>query len=153
MPTLILDSTKFSPKGITAQANKARVIVIIGARIKIILLELEGIIISLKTYFKAKLSGLVDRCTRFFVCINGTESVQNNLFEIDSKVKTIVVSEEKYPNESITINTIKRFCDDLEDRANILYIHNLFLFLCLELGRNQNVLGLRSQFFFYLDLF
>ena len=78
----------------------------------------------LKTYFKAKLSGLVDRCTRFFVCINGTESVQNNLFEIDSKVKTIVVSEEKYPNESITINTIKRFCDDLEDRANILYIHN-----------------------------
>ena len=53
MPTLILDNTKFSPKGITAHATNAKVIVTIGARINIILLELEGIIISLKTYFKA----------------------------------------------------------------------------------------------------
>ena len=34
-------------------AIKAKVIVIIGARIKIILFELAGIIISLKIYFKA----------------------------------------------------------------------------------------------------
>ena len=36
----------------TAQATKAKVIVI-GARIKIILFALAGIIISLKIYFKA----------------------------------------------------------------------------------------------------
>ena len=49
----MFDKTKDSPKGITAQAARAKVIVIIGAKIKITLLELEGIIISLKMYFKA----------------------------------------------------------------------------------------------------
>jgi hypothetical protein len=81
----------------------------------------------LKTYFKAKLSGLIDRCTRFFVCINGLPQpprLEKQLFQIDDKIKTIVVSEEKHPNESVTANTIKHFCDNLEDRANILYIHN-----------------------------
>ena len=37
----------------TAHAIKAKVIVIIGAKIKIILLELAGIMISLKIYFNA----------------------------------------------------------------------------------------------------
>ena len=45
--------TIFSLKGITAQADKARVIVTIGAKIKITLLELAGIIISLNIYFNA----------------------------------------------------------------------------------------------------
>ena len=46
-------NTKSSLNGITAQATKARVIVTIGARIKITLFELAGIIISLNMYFKA----------------------------------------------------------------------------------------------------
>ena len=45
--------TCVSLKGITAQAIKAKVIVTIGAKIKMILFELAGIIISLKIYFKA----------------------------------------------------------------------------------------------------
>ena len=53
MPTLISARTLSTPKGITAQAIKAKVIVIIGARIKIILFELAGIIISLKIYLRA----------------------------------------------------------------------------------------------------
>ena len=43
----MFDKTKDSPKGITAQAARAKVIVIIGAKIKIVLLELAGIIISI----------------------------------------------------------------------------------------------------------
>ena len=50
---LISAITKSSLNGITAQATKAKVIVTIGAKMKITLLELEGIIISLKMYFKA----------------------------------------------------------------------------------------------------
>ena len=42
--------------GITAQAINASVIVTIGAKIKITLLELDGIIISLNIYFKASAS-------------------------------------------------------------------------------------------------
>ena len=53
MPTLISAKTNLSLKGITAQATKAKVIVIIGANINIILLELAGIIISLRIYFSA----------------------------------------------------------------------------------------------------
>ena len=45
--------TCVSLNGITDQAIRAKVIVTIGAKIKITLLELEGIIISLKIYFKA----------------------------------------------------------------------------------------------------
>ena len=40
-------------KGITAHEIKAKVIVTIGANIKITLFELEGIITSLKIYFNA----------------------------------------------------------------------------------------------------
>ena len=53
IPTLISASTICSLNGITAQAINANVSVIIGAKINIILLALAGIIISLKTYFKA----------------------------------------------------------------------------------------------------
>ena len=53
IPTFISANTCWAPKGITAHAIKARVIVIIGARIKITLFELAGIIISLKIYFRA----------------------------------------------------------------------------------------------------
>ena len=53
MPTLISEIIIFSLKGITAQADKAKVIVTIGARIKTILFALAGIIISLNIYFKA----------------------------------------------------------------------------------------------------
>ena len=53
LSTFIFDNTKLSPKGITAHATKAKVIVTIGARTNITLLELAGIIISLKIYFKA----------------------------------------------------------------------------------------------------
>ena len=49
----ILAKTWSCPKGMTAHAIKAKVIVIIGAKIKIILLELAGIMISLKIYFNA----------------------------------------------------------------------------------------------------
>ena len=49
----ILANTWFSLNGMTAQAIKANVIVIIGARIKITLFELAGIIISLNIYFNA----------------------------------------------------------------------------------------------------
>ena len=49
----MFDSTSTSLKGITAQAIKAKVIVTIGAKIKIILFALAGIIISLKIYFNA----------------------------------------------------------------------------------------------------
>jgi len=45
--------TWFSLNGITAHAAKAKVIVTIGASIKIILLALAGIIISLKIYLSA----------------------------------------------------------------------------------------------------
>jgi len=48
-----LEITKVSLIGITAQAIKASVIVIIGANTNIGLLALAGIIISLKIYFKA----------------------------------------------------------------------------------------------------
>ena len=47
------DKTKPSPKGITAQAINASVMVTMGANIKIILFEVAGTIISLKRYFKA----------------------------------------------------------------------------------------------------
>ena len=50
---MISASTCDSLKGITAQAINAKVIVTIGASIKIILFELAGIIISLKIYFNA----------------------------------------------------------------------------------------------------
>ena len=53
IPTLISAKISFSLKGITAHATKASVMVTIGARIKIILFELAGIIISLKMYFNA----------------------------------------------------------------------------------------------------
>ena len=53
MPTLISEITILSLNGMTAQADNAKVIVTIGARIKIILLALAGIIISLKIYFRA----------------------------------------------------------------------------------------------------
>ena len=53
MPTFILDKSRSSLKGITAQAAKAKVNVIIGAKINITLLALAGIIISLKIYFNA----------------------------------------------------------------------------------------------------
>ena len=45
--------TILSLNGITAQADKASVIVTIGAKIKTILFALAGIIISLKIYFSA----------------------------------------------------------------------------------------------------
>ena len=45
--------TSVALNGITAQAINASVIVTIGARIKITLFELDGIIISLNTYFNA----------------------------------------------------------------------------------------------------
>ena len=53
IPTLMSANTKSSLKGMTAHATKASVIVTIGAKIKIILFELAGIIISLNMYFKA----------------------------------------------------------------------------------------------------
>jgi hypothetical protein len=53
IPTLIFDNINSSLKGITAQAIKAKDMVTIGAKIKIILLALAGIIISLKIYFNA----------------------------------------------------------------------------------------------------
>ena len=53
IPTFIFAITKDSLKGITAQEINANVIVITGARIKIILFELAGTIISLKIYFNA----------------------------------------------------------------------------------------------------
>ena len=56
MPTLISDRTMPFPNGITAQAINAKVIVTIGAKIKIILFEVAGIIFSLKIYFKASAS-------------------------------------------------------------------------------------------------
>ena len=56
MPTLISAKTKFWSKGITAQAINASVIVTIGARMKIILLDVAGIMISLKRYFNASAS-------------------------------------------------------------------------------------------------
>ena len=46
IPTLILAKTKFSLNGITAHATSANVIVIMGAKIKITLFELAGIIIT-----------------------------------------------------------------------------------------------------------
>ena len=53
IPTFISDNTNSSLIGITAHATKASVIVIIGAKIKTTLLALEGMIISLKIYFRA----------------------------------------------------------------------------------------------------
>ena len=53
MPTLIFVTYKFSPKGITAQANRANDMVTTGAKINVILLAPAGIIISLKIYFNA----------------------------------------------------------------------------------------------------
>ena len=53
IPTLISASTKFSLIGITAQATRAKVIVIMGAMIKITLFALAGIIISFKIYLSA----------------------------------------------------------------------------------------------------
>ena len=54
IPTFISAKTKFSSKGITAQAINAKVIVTIGASINIILFEVAGIMISLKIYFTIK---------------------------------------------------------------------------------------------------
>ena len=56
IPTFISARTCVALKGITAQAIKAKVIVTIGAKIKITLFELDGIIISLNIYFKASAS-------------------------------------------------------------------------------------------------
>ena len=53
MPTLILAKTISLLKGITDQAIKDKVNVTMGANINILLFALEGIIISLKRYFKA----------------------------------------------------------------------------------------------------
>ena len=50
---MISAKTCVALKGITAHEINANVIVTIGAKIKITLLELEGIITSLKMYFNA----------------------------------------------------------------------------------------------------
>ena len=48
----------FTQKELQPKRIKAKVIVMIGAKIKITLLELAGIMISLKIYFKASAKGL-----------------------------------------------------------------------------------------------
>ena len=56
MPTLILAITKLSPKGMTAQAIKASVIVTIGAKIKILD---SGTVVYDKTPLKGQKTGFV----------------------------------------------------------------------------------------------
>ena len=53
IPTFMSAIIIFSLSGTTAQADNAKVIVTIGARINTVLFALAGIIISLNIYFKA----------------------------------------------------------------------------------------------------
>ena len=57
IPTLILDNTIPSEIGITLQATKDRAKDIIGARIKIILFALVGIIVSFENNFIPSANG------------------------------------------------------------------------------------------------
>ena len=56
IPTFMSAKTWVALNGMTAQDIRAKVIVMMGAIIKITLLELEGIIISLNIYFNASAS-------------------------------------------------------------------------------------------------
>jgi hypothetical protein len=72
-----------------------------------------------RTFDKIKQFGLLEKTEKVFLCLNGAF---DQSLKIDDKVELKHLGE-FHPNESLTINFIRKFCSENPD-SNILYLHS-----------------------------
>lgn len=73
----------------------------------------------LKTFDKIKQSGLLEKIDTLFISLNGESDL---IFQLDKKIKILKLSN-RHPNESITTNYIREFCQK-NPESKILYLHS-----------------------------